>query len=182
MPDVITATNTKEFAEILRGEDCGGSIGRFAKTYAGKTIQFDGSVVDVAPHGSYKTRFDYLLGPGNKGPSTNGWPICSKFEDVNYYDFNLTGKHMPDSIDVGGKFRFSAEVDRYVANTCLFFLSPRSRPRPADAIIRAWLACRSLNLTPSSRTAERRGTDARQKLAASRRRFDTHMGTRFAAE
>jgi hypothetical protein len=31
--------------------------------------------------------------------------------------------HKPDSIDVGGNFRFIAEVDRYVSNTCLFFLT-----------------------------------------------------------
>jgi hypothetical protein len=123
VPDVITAANTREFAEILKGDYCSGSIARFAKKYAGKTIPFDGSVVDVAPHGGYNTRFDYLLGPGNKGPNTTVGPVF-KFENVNYGDFNMTGMHKPDSIDVGGNFRFIAEVDRYVSNTCLFFLTP----------------------------------------------------------
>lgn len=123
VPDVITAANSEEFAEILKGDDCSGSIAKFAKKYVGKTIQFDGSVVDVAPHGGYNTRFDYLLGPGSKGPNTTVGPVF-KFENVNYYDFNLTGTRKPDSIDVGDNVRFIAEVSRYAANTCLFFLTP----------------------------------------------------------
>lgn len=122
-PKVITAANTKEFENILDGADCSGSIGKFAKEHSGETIQFDGSVVNVVPHGDYDTRFDYLLGSGDKGPNTTVGPLF-KFEDVNYFDFNLTGKGQPDSIQVGGKFRFTAEVDRYEGNTCLFFLSP----------------------------------------------------------
>lgn len=121
---VLTSDNNDELAALLEVSDyCDETIGSFAKKYAGKTIQFDGSVVDVAPHGSYSTRFDYLLGPGNMGPNTTVGPAF-KFADVNYYDFNLTGKHTPDSIDVGGKFRFIAEVDRYSANSCLLFLTP----------------------------------------------------------
>ena len=77
----------------------------------------------VAPHGDYNTRFDYLLGPGDKGPNTTVGPVF-KFENVNYFDFHVTGKHAPDSIDEGNAFTFIAEVDRYAANTCLFFLNP----------------------------------------------------------
>ncbi len=120
---VLTSRNSKELAAILRGGECDVSVRRFAKNYKDRTIQFDGSVVDVAPHGSYETRFDYLLGPGNEGPDTTVGPIF-KYEDVNYYDFNLTGKDAPASIDVGDRFRFLAEVDRYVADTCIFFLNP----------------------------------------------------------
>ena len=124
VPDVITAENTPTFSRLLKvGDSCDGSIAKFAKQYQGDKIQFAGSVVNIAPHGSYKTRYDYLLGPGDKGPNTVLGPAF-KYENVNYYDFNVTGKKQPDSLNVGDKFLFTATVDHFNAAQCLFFLTP----------------------------------------------------------
>lgn len=123
VPDVITAENTPAFARLLKVDYCDGSIAKFAKQYEGDKIQFAGSVVNIAPHGSYKTRYDYLLGPGDKGPNTVLGPAF-KYQNVTYSDFNLTGKNLPDSLKVGDKFLFTATVDHFNATQCSFFLTP----------------------------------------------------------
>lgn len=71
LPKILTAKNNAELAAILtQGDNCDPSIARFAKKFAGKTIQFDGSVSAFASHGDYDTRFDILVGPGDRGPNT----------------------------------------------------------------------------------------------------------------
>jgi hypothetical protein len=45
---------------------------------------------------------------------------------VNYFDLNLTGKNIPDSVPEGTRLRITAEVDRYEARSCLFLLEPVS--------------------------------------------------------
>ncbi|GAA1758422.1 DUF4839 domain-containing protein [Luedemannella helvata] len=79
----------------------------------------------MTPHGDYKTRYDFLLGPGDKGPRTAVGPAF-KFEDVNILDLKLTGKKIPTSVGEGDKFRFVAEVGKFNADQCLFFLDPVS--------------------------------------------------------
>ncbi|MDE0776635.1 MAG: DUF4839 domain-containing protein [Nocardioides sp.] len=122
-PDVITAKNTPEFAALLKGDDCSRDYAAFAKAYKGDKIEFDGSVVDAAPHGSFTTRFDYLLGAGDDGPNTTTGPLL-RYEDVNYSDFGVTGKNQPDSLNTGDLFRFTATVEGYNPQTCLLALSP----------------------------------------------------------
>jgi hypothetical protein len=118
----ITAKNNEELAAILSGDNCGPAIARFAKQYKGLAIRFDGSFADVAPHGSTRTRLDILIGAGDKGPMFVDGPSF-KFEDVNAFDLNLTGK-VPDYLRAGQRYTFEAEVVEYRANQCLFFLRP----------------------------------------------------------
>jgi hypothetical protein len=88
---VLTVANNKEFAALLRlGDYCDDSIGRFADKYQGKRIEFDGSIANMMNHGSYQTRYDILIGPGNKGADTGIGPAF-KFDNVNIYDLNLAG-------------------------------------------------------------------------------------------
>ncbi|MGZ5417136.1 MAG: DUF4839 domain-containing protein [Nocardioides sp.] len=118
--------NNKDLAAVIKvGDYCDGSVARFAKEYVSRSIEFDGSVVYMAKYGSYDSRYDILLGPGDKGPNTGRGPTF-KYENVNVLDLNLTGKDVPGSIGEGDLFHFVAEVDTYNRNSCLFFLTPVS--------------------------------------------------------
>ncbi|MFD3531336.1 DUF4839 domain-containing protein [Streptomyces sp. NPDC058664] len=124
--EVITPRNNSEFAALLKTPDsCDNANLDFATKYKGKTVAFDGSIVNMAPHGDYDTRYDFLLGPGDKGPSTGIGPAF-QYEDVNILNLKLTGRNTPDTVRAGDKFRFVAEVREFNAKQCLFFLEPVS--------------------------------------------------------
>ncbi|XMN04814.1 DUF4839 domain-containing protein [Streptomyces griseobrunneus] len=124
--EVITPQNNREFAALLKTSDsCDSANPDFATKYKGKTVAFDGSIVHMAPHGDYDTRYDFLLGPGDKGPNTGIGPAF-KYEDVNILDLKLTGTEIPATVRAGDKFRFMAEVDEFTSKQCLFFLAPVS--------------------------------------------------------
>lgn len=123
---VLTVANSKQFAALLRvGDYCDESIGRFTDKYEGKTIEFDGSIVNMTNHGDYDTRYDILLGPGDKGPNTTIGPAF-KFEDVNVFDLNLTGANKPNYVGAGDRLHIVAEVGEFNPDQCLFFLEPVS--------------------------------------------------------
>lgn len=123
--EVITPQNNPEFAALLKADRCDDANLDFANRHKGQTIAFNGSIVNMAPHGDYDTRYDFLLGPGDKGPQTTVGPAF-KYEDVNTLDLNLTGKKIPATVGEGDKFRFVAEVGGFNAVQCLFFLDPIS--------------------------------------------------------
>ncbi|WP_406511098.1 DUF4839 domain-containing protein [Streptomyces sp. NBC_00161] len=124
--EVITPQNNPEFAALLKTPDsCDNANPDFATKYKGKTVAFDGSIVHMAPHGDYDTRYDFLLGPGDKGPNTGIGPAF-KYEDVNIFDLKLTGRNTPATVRAGDKFRFVAEVGEFNAKQCLFVLDPVS--------------------------------------------------------
>jgi len=124
-PDVITPQNNPEFAALLKMDYCDSANLDFATKYAGKTVAFDGSIVNMVHHGSYATRYDILLGPGDKGPNTTVGPAF-KYENVNVFDLKLTGKKIPATLRAGDKFHFVAKVGEFNATQCLFFLDPVS--------------------------------------------------------
>ncbi|MFF4317788.1 DUF4839 domain-containing protein [Streptomyces sp. NPDC001568] len=124
--EVITTQNNPEFAALLKTSDsCDGANAAFATKYKGRTVAFDGSIVHMAPHGDYDTRYDFLLGPGDQGPQTVIGPAF-KYEDVNILELKLTGRNTPAGVRAGDAFRFVAEVGEFKANQCLFFLDPVS--------------------------------------------------------
>ncbi|MFD7677040.1 DUF4839 domain-containing protein [Streptomyces sp. NPDC060187] len=124
--EVITPQNNREFAALLKTPDsCDSANPDFATKYKGKTVAFDGSIVHMAPHGDYGTRYDFLLGPGDKGPNTGIGPAF-KYEDVNILELKVTGTEIPTTVRTGDKFRFVAEVGEFNAKQCLFFLDPVS--------------------------------------------------------
>ncbi|MFF8881855.1 DUF4839 domain-containing protein [Streptomyces flaveolus] len=124
--EVITPENNSEFAALLKAADtCDDANADFATKYAGRTIAFNGSIVNMAPHGDYQTRYDFLLGPGDKGPNTTDGPAF-QYEDVNVAELSLTGKDVPAAIGAGDTFRFVAEVGDFNAVQCLFHLDPVS--------------------------------------------------------
>ncbi|MFG2476604.1 DUF4839 domain-containing protein [Streptomyces fagopyri] len=123
--EVITPQNNPEFAALLTADSCDDANLDFATRHKGQTVAFNGSIVNMAPHGDYDTRYDFLLGPGDKGPNTGVGPAF-KYEDVNIADLKLTAKKIPATVGAGDKFRFVAAVGEFNADQCLFFLDPIS--------------------------------------------------------
>jgi hypothetical protein len=123
--EVITPQNSPEFAALLQADSCDDANLDFATKHGGQTVAFNGSIVNMAPHGDYDTRYDFLLGPGDKGPNTTVGPAF-KYEDVNVIDLKLTGKKIPATVGAGDKFRFVAKVGKFNADQCVFFLDPVS--------------------------------------------------------
>ena len=121
---VLTKGNSEKLAALLRVSDyCDGSVASFAAEYGGRTIEFDGSIANVVNHGAYKTRYDILVAPGNKGPASTVGPAF-KFEDVNVFDLHFTGAKTPDFVGEGDRFRFVAQIAEYNQSQCLLFLQP----------------------------------------------------------
>ncbi|WP_405475172.1 DUF4839 domain-containing protein [Streptomyces sp. NBC_00009] len=123
--EVITPQNNPEFAALLKADSCDDANLDFATKHGGQTVAFNGSIVSMAPHGDYDTRYDFLLGPGDKGPNTTVGPAF-KYQDVNIFDLKLTGKKIPATVGAGDKFRFVAKVGKFNADQCVFFLDPVS--------------------------------------------------------
>ncbi|MFJ6837587.1 DUF4839 domain-containing protein [Streptomyces sp. NPDC091209] len=121
--EVITPQNNPEFAALLKADSCDDANLDFATKHAGQTVAFNGSIVNMVHHGDHDTRYDFLLGPGDKGPNTTVGPAF-KYEDVNTLDLKLTGKKIPAAVGAGDKFRFVAEVGEFNAASCLFLLDP----------------------------------------------------------
>lgn len=120
--ETLTTQNSTDLARLLRGDNCGPSVAKFAQEYADRNLRFDGWISAMAPHEDYDTRYDILIGPGDTntavGPSF-------KFEDVNLSsDLHWSGPNQPNRIGVGDEFTFTVEVDEYVARTCLFYVEP----------------------------------------------------------
>lgn len=123
---VLTKSNSKELAALLGVSDyCDETIAPFVAKYGGRTIEFDGSVANLAKHADYDTRYDILVFPGNKGPESTVGPAF-KFEDVNVFDLNLAGSNVPNSVGEGDRFRFVAEIVDFNQTQCLLFLKPVS--------------------------------------------------------
>ncbi len=123
---VLTTDNSKDLAALLKVSDnCDEKIGHFAAKYEDRTIEFDGSIVNLANHGDTKTRLDILVAPGNKGPNSTRGPAF-KFEDVNTFDLNVTGSKAPSSVNEGDRFRFVARIVEYNPAGCLLLLQPVS--------------------------------------------------------
>ncbi|MEU4981037.1 DUF4839 domain-containing protein [Streptomyces sp. NPDC021969] len=124
--EVLTPENSPEFAALLKTADtCDSTNADFATKYEGRTIAFNGSIVDMSPHGDYDTRYDFLLGPGDQGPNTTVGPAF-KYEDVNVTELRLTGENVPPTVGVGDTFRFVAEVGHFNEVQCLLYLAPVS--------------------------------------------------------
>ena len=124
--EVLTAANNTELAAILVETDyCSDSIGAFATTHRGRTIEFDGNIAAMGPHGDYDTRYDILLAPGDYSETTGIGPAF-QFRDVGIVDLNLTGPNIPEAIGQGDNIHIVAEVMEFDAGGCLFLIDPVS--------------------------------------------------------
>lgn len=122
----LTTENNEDFAALANLTDqCSDTQSEFAKKYAGRSLQFDGSIAALANHGSFTTRFDILVTFGDDGQGTKGPNF--QFRDVNItYDLHLTGSNVPEYVNVGDNLRVTATVDEFEPKTCLFLLEPVS--------------------------------------------------------
>lgn len=80
--EVITPQNSPEFVALLKADTCDDANLDSATKQEGQTVAFNGSIVNMTRHGDYDTRYDFLLGPGDKGPNTTVGPAF-KYEDIN---------------------------------------------------------------------------------------------------
>lgn len=122
---VLTVLNNPDLAALLAlGDNCADSVATFARKYEGRTISFDGNIADMAPHGSYATRFDFLIYPGDYSEVTARGPSF-QFRDKNVvHDLHLTGDNIPDTIGRGQNLHVTAELGEYNPETCLYQLTP----------------------------------------------------------
>lgn len=120
---VLNVDNCEDLVKLFEVSDPGDPfVAEFAEKYDGRKIEFDGVVTACMQHGSYKTRFDYLINVGDDPETATRGPNF-KYEDINYYDFEWKGES-PDSVPVGTKLHCIAEIDRYEDTPQLFFLEP----------------------------------------------------------
>jgi len=122
---ILTVENNKDLAKLFgNGEDVK-LCKEFVAKYKGSTIEFDGNIADMAPHGNYDTRYDFLIYAGDYSKdSSNGSPAM-QFKDVNVSDLHLTGDHISEAIGKGDNLHITATVDDIV-NDYLIILSPIS--------------------------------------------------------
>jgi hypothetical protein len=125
--ETLTAENNPELAALLALTDPGAaSVGEFAATYRGRTIEFDGNIGAMNHHGDYRTRYDILVGAGDFSETSSSGPNF-QFKDVNIVsDLRLTGSDIPDAIGVGDNLHVVARVGDYNSTQELFFLEPVS--------------------------------------------------------
>lgn len=101
--EILTAANSRDLAALLashRLKDLD-KHRAFVERHRDSVIEFDGTIALSMPHGSYKTRFDFLIYQGNHSdPQPTPGPSFA-FIDKNYYDLKLTGKNIPDSFKEG---------------------------------------------------------------------------------
>lgn len=120
----ITVDNNETFAEILTLTDpFDDRIAQFANSHIGDTIEFDGYMGDIAPHGTYTTRYDFLVCVGDSDDPAVGPNF--HFTDFSYSDMHFDN-NSPDDVYRNDEFRFTAEILSFNETTGLFELRPVS--------------------------------------------------------
>lgn len=120
----ITVENNEEFRaliENLQPDDA--SIEQFVSKYKGRAIEFDGNIASMGPHNTYKTRFDFLVYPGDYSTTDAHGPSFI-FEDCNYYDLHLTGDNQPSSVSAGQNLHIVAKIIDFNSTQQLLHLEP----------------------------------------------------------
>ena len=123
--EILTVENNEDLAMLFtNGEDVD-LCKEFVAKYTGRTIEFDGNIAYMTPHGDYKTRYDFLIYAGDYSEdSSNGSPAM-KFKDANVSDLHLTGDNIPEAIRMGDNLHIIATVDDLI-NDYLIILNPIS--------------------------------------------------------
>lgn len=125
-PETLTRDNSKELNAVLSLDYESDPLGKdFAKEYKGRLIEFDAHTAYVNKHGSYDTRFDYLILVGDYTEGETPGPNF-QLRNVNYFDLNLTGENIPDPFGIGHNIRITAEVIEYETASDLFLIDPVS--------------------------------------------------------
>ena len=120
----ITVENNEEFRSLLEDlqpEDA--AIQKFVSKYKGRAIEFDGNIASMGPHNAYKTRFDFLIYPGDYS-TTSAYGPSFIFSNYNYNDLHLTGDNVPDRISAGQNLHIIAEIVHFNSTQQLLHLRP----------------------------------------------------------
>jgi hypothetical protein len=121
----LTVENNADLAALMALTDVHApAVGEFAAEYRGRTVEFDGNIAYMNPHGSYTTRYDLLIAAGDYSTTAFAGPNF-QFRDVNIInDLHLAGSNIPDTIGMGTNLRIVAEVGEYNSTSGLFLLEP----------------------------------------------------------
>lgn len=124
LKEIITVDNNSDFASLMGITDQtdAATIRSFTSSHIGDVIEFDGCIAFMMNHKEYKTRFDICMAGGNYNAERVYGPLFA-FEDVNYYDMNVTGT---DTVAQGMDFRIVAEIKGYSAEGGYILLKPVS--------------------------------------------------------
>lgn len=110
--EILTPENNGDLAALLTGPDCNDTVESFASTYAGRTIEFDGSIADYAP----EMGTDMLMYSGDFNEDfSNGGPA-----------FKFAAPNIPANVQRGDNVHVVAQVGYFNRVQCLFFLTPVS--------------------------------------------------------
>ena len=91
----------------------------FAEKYEGRNIEFDGSVDNCSPHGSYDTRFDFLLSAGDYSTDSQIGPTF-KFENKTKVDLHSD----LSAVGTGMNVHIIAKVEYFDSEHEIFYLNP----------------------------------------------------------
>ena len=120
---VLTTASSPDLVALLGVPDgCDDAVAPLASKLAGRTVRFNGSIAALANHGSYTTRYDILVFPGDDGPNSTVGPNL-QFQDVGIVDLALSGD-VPDALGPGELLGVTAEVGEYNPTNCLLELEP----------------------------------------------------------
>ena len=105
----ITADNNSDFAAILTAEYVDPEKqAAFISAYKGKVVEFDCIVLNLEQNGTYKTRYNYILVPGEDADHIGA--ALFYLEDMGMFDFKWDNATRPEYLTVGSKIRLQAEV------------------------------------------------------------------------
>lgn len=123
MPN-ITIDNDADFAALMKITDQtdAATIKQFVTTHIGDVIEFDGCVALMMKHENYNTRFDVAMAGGDYDSDRVYGPLFA-FEDVNFYDMNVSGT---DTVAQGMNFHIVAEIKGYSEAGGYIILDPVS--------------------------------------------------------
>lgn len=122
----LTIDNCEELKTLLAVKaEIDPLYSKFADTYEGATIEFDGCITYIANHDNYDTRYDILLSAGDyiDENTANPGPIF-KIADVNTMNLGINDLFLPEFVSIGSNVRVVAKVLEFNSNTGLFFLEP----------------------------------------------------------
>jgi hypothetical protein len=120
----LTVKNSPDLKELLAADEFDDAVSAFAKKYQGQEIEFDGNVADVANHGDYDTRYDFLIFGGDYSEVSASGPNF-QFRDVNNFQLNsFKGEQVV--LSEGDNVHVVAKVGEFDEDNGLFQLEPVS--------------------------------------------------------
>ena len=119
-----TIENDASFAALMKITDQtdAATIKRFVNSHIGTVVEFDGCIAFMMKHNNYKTRFDVCIAGGNYDADRVYGPLFA-FEDVNYYDMNVSGT---DTVAQGMNFRIAGKIMGFSSEGGYIILKPVS--------------------------------------------------------